>query len=120
MENKSILVVDDEQGYRDLYQYTLSDYNFHVHTAENGYQALHIMQEHKFDLVFLDIHMPGLNGYETLKRMKEFNPTTKVIIFTSSSDITYALENKALELGALNCLYKPVDLNEILKIIHDI
>lgn len=79
-EKKKILVVDDEEGIRLLYQEELDMEGFAVETAKNGDQALEKFKTAPPDLVILDINMPGLNGIEVLRQMKEVNPGLPVIL----------------------------------------
>jgi len=117
MKNK-ILVIDDEQGIRDLFQYLLEPLGYQVFTACDGLEGIEMVKKNEFDIIFLDVHMPKMQGPEVLKIIKEIKPTQIVIIFSSSSDPDYLFESKAKELGAYTCLYKPVDVNEILDIIN--
>jgi len=117
MKNK-ILVIDDEQGIRDLFQYLLEPLGYQVFTACDGLEGIEMVKKNEFDIIFLDVHMPKMQGPEVLKIIKEIKPKQIVIIFSSSSDPDYLFESKAKELGAYTCLYKPVDVNEILDIIN--
>ena len=115
--NKNILVIDDERGYREFYRYLLEPLGYSVELAEDGQEGYEMALKHSYDLILLDVHMPKMTGPEVLKRIKEARPNQPVIIFTSSSDPSYAFESKAKELGAMDCLYKPVELEELLKMI---
>ena len=72
-----------------------------------------------FDIIFLDVHMPKMKGPEALRQIKQLNPNQIVIIFSSSSDSNYTFETEAKQLGAYSCLYKPVDIDEIMKVIEE-
>ena len=115
---KTILAVDDEIGFRDLYTYMLTPLGFEVTCAEDGLQAVEKIQQRPYDLVLMDIHMPRMTGPEALKKIKSLRPHQKVIIFSSSSDPTYSMENEALKEGAIDCLLKPVDVDRIQKVIN--
>lgn len=115
---KTILAVDDEIGFRDLYTYMLVPLGFEVTCAEDGLQAVEKIQQRPYDLVLMDIHMPRMTGPEALKKINSLRPNQKVIIFSSSSDPTYAMENEALKEGAMDCLLKPVDVEQIQKAIN--
>lgn len=80
MQQKRILLVDDEQGIQLLYRGEFEDEGFEVVSAYNGEEALQLFQEQAFDLVILDINMPGMNGIEVLGQMKETNPQLPVIL----------------------------------------
>ncbi len=115
---KKILVVDDEKGIRDLFKFLLEPQGFAVFTANDGLEGVEMVKKDAFDIIFLDVHMPRMRGPEALKIIKQLRPTQIVVVFSSSSDPTYTFENKAKELGAYTCLYKPVDINEIFTIIE--
>ncbi|RMH59628.1 MAG: response regulator [Candidatus Hydrogenedentota bacterium] len=78
-----ILVVDDEESIRLLYQEELTDEGYEVETAANGEEALRKIQESKFDIVTLDIKMPGMSGLEVLKKIREVDVELPVILCTA-------------------------------------
>ena len=118
---KTILVVDDEQGFRDMYVYFLEPLGFKVTCVCNGYEAVEKVRQADYDLIFMDIHMPVMTGPEALKEIKKIRPKQKVVIFSSSSDPDHKMENEALKLGgALQCLFKPVDLSHIEGVLAEI
>jgi len=80
MEKKRILLVDDEEGIQLLYREEFEDEGFEVISAYNGAEALEKFNQEPPDLVILDINMPGMNGIEVLRRMKEMNPNLPVIL----------------------------------------
>ena len=80
---KKILVVDDEENIRTLYKEELSEMGYDVTTVLDGIQALAAMDTTKFDLVTLDMRMEGMDGIDTLRRMKEKDPALPVIICTA-------------------------------------
>ena len=112
-----ILVVDDEQGYRDLFTFMLEPLGMKVTCVGNGLQALEKLNEKVYDLVLMDVHMPKMGGPETLKRIRVTWPNQKVIIFSSSSDPEFRFEKEAKEQGVIECLFKPVDDAEIQRVL---
>jgi len=80
---KKILVVDDEENIRTLYKEELSDMGYDVITVHDGIEALAAMDTTKFDLVTLDMRMEGMDGIDTLRKMKEKDPALPVIICTA-------------------------------------
>lgn len=80
---KKILVVDDEENIRTLYKEELSDVGYDVITVHDGIEALAAMDTTKFDLVTLDMRMEGMDGIDTLRKMKEKDPALPVIICTA-------------------------------------
>ena len=80
---KKILLVDDEEGIHLLYREELEEEGYKVHSALTGKDALQEFEIVSPDLIILDINMPGMNGIEILRRIKERNPNTKVILSTA-------------------------------------
>ncbi|MFC1560165.1 sigma-54-dependent transcriptional regulator [Candidatus Margulisiibacteriota bacterium] len=112
-ENKAtILVVDDELSIRESFSLILGK-DFHVLLAASGEAALKKLIDEKVDLIYLDVRMPGMNGMETLKKLKEIDNDTSVVMVTAVNDVQNASE--AIKSGAANYLIKPFDSNEILK-----
>jgi CheY-like chemotaxis protein len=116
---KRVLVVDDEQGYLDMYVFFMEPLGIEVTCARNGAEAVEKVKDAAFDLIFMDVHMPVMTGPEAFRRIRQLRPEQKVVIFSSSSDPSYSQENQTLEEGALTCLYKPVVLEEIQKILSE-
>ncbi|MBI5575571.1 MAG: response regulator [Deltaproteobacteria bacterium] len=80
---KKILVVDDEENIRELYRDELSEEGYSVELAENGQAALSKFEKFQPDLVTLDVMMPGMNGIEVLRRIREKNPSVPVLLLTA-------------------------------------
>lgn len=78
-----ILVVDDEKAFLDAMGYWLSSKGYQVVTASNGLDALQIVKKEPVDIIFLDIHMPVMDGVEALKKIRNFNKNIPVIIITA-------------------------------------
>lgn len=104
---KSLLIVDDEAHIRDFLEMFFSEQGFKVYTAENGNEALEIVKYKKPTAVLLDIHMPGVDGVVTLKRIKELNRSITVIMATGVDDENIIEE--AIRLGAYDYVIKPYD-----------
>lgn len=115
-ERVSVLVVDDEKGFRDLLSYELSAHGYRVVTAVNGKHALSRMRESKFQLVICDIKMPKLGGIETLEAIKKMDPDVEVIMATGYGALETAVA--AMKNGACDYLGKPINLDELLAVIH--
>ena len=107
----TILVVDDEPSIRTLLSGYLSSRGYRVHVASEGLHALALVDQESPDLIVLDIHMPGLNGIEVLKRLRAKNYTGGVILMTASPDERVLQEG--LDLGAIEILGKPWDRNRL-------
>lgn len=80
---KKILVVDDEESIRELYRAELAEEGYEVDLAGDGLQALRRLDAFRPDLVTLDVKMPGIDGIETLRRIRERHPTVPVILVTA-------------------------------------
>jgi DNA-binding response OmpR family regulator len=80
---KRILVVDDEESIRELYRAELAEEGYEVDLAGDGLQALRRLDAFRPDLVTLDVKMPGIDGIETLRRIRVRNPTVPVILVTA-------------------------------------
>ena len=111
MEKQPILVVDDEKNIRLTLSESLAPLEVVVQTAVNGEEALHKLQEGPFGLVFLDLKMPGMDGMEVLRRIKDQWPKLRVIIITAHGTVESAVE--AMKLGAVDFIQKPFSPGEI-------
>ena len=112
----NILVVDDLKSSRVTLGGILEDEGHNVVLAENGYQAIEATKQVPFDLIFMDIKMPGINGVQTFREVKKFNPHAAVIMMTAYS--VEDLIKEALEEGAYAVVYKPFDIEHIASIIE--
>jgi len=110
-----ILVVDDEKGIRDFFKRYFSALGMEATEAETGDKAIELVQKQRFDLYFIDMRMPGMNGLETFRAIKQIHPEAISIMMTG-----YALEDMleaAKKDGAYDIIHKPFDLGAIKKII---
>lgn len=107
-----ILVVDDEDVVRRCYVRTLASERCVVETASNGFEALQRMQDQRFDVVLLDLRMPGMGGMNVLKAIKARWPECEVIIITGHPMLETAKES--VTLGAHDYLAKPVGPDEVI------
>ncbi|MBD3333230.1 response regulator [candidate division GN15 bacterium] len=112
----SILIVDDEQMMRSLLEKILVREGYKILTAENGVEALELLQAQKIDMVISDIKMPRMNGFELLKVLKEEHPDIGVIMMTAYGD-TYTVKD-ALLLGADEYITKPFKSHEISLVVE--
>jgi len=111
--SKAVLIVDDEEVIRDFFARTLTEYR--VLTAASGEEALSIIKKDRPDLVLLDIKMPGIDGIETLRRIKEFDASIAVIMLSAYGTLQANME--AARLGAYSSIAKPFDLKEMKSVI---
>ena len=119
MENNKnhILIVDDDDRIRNLLKDYLSENNYIVSTAENSDQAKERMKLIKFDMLILDVMMPGQNGYELTKEIKK-NIKVPIILLTAKGEVENRI--KGLELGADDYIGKPFEPKELLLRIKNI
>jgi DNA-binding NtrC family response regulator len=110
----SILVVDDEVGVREAFDAVLSK-DYDLLFASHGLEALRILATREVNLVLLDIRMPGIDGMEVLRRIKDLSEPTEVVIITAVKSLKTAVE--AIKLGASDYITKPFDTHEILALI---
>ena len=110
--NQKILVVDDEKKIRAILSRILSDEGFSVKAVESGEEALNAVDTFSPDLILMDQNMPGIDGIETMVRIKEKIPEVTVIILTAYGSIPLAVE--AMKKGAYDYLTKPFDNDELL------
>lgn len=113
----SILIVDDEESVRDsLYSWFIED-GYHVRSAENANTALSILESEPFDIVIADIKMPGMDGLEMLRRIKQLKPESVVIIMTAFATVDTAVQ--ALKDGAFDYITKPFDPDDLSHLIRN-
>ena len=119
MENNRshILIVDDDNRIRDLLRDYLSENNYIVSTAENADQAKERLKFLKFDIIILDVMMPGQNGYELTKEVKK-QMKVPIILLTAKGEVENRI--KGLELGADDYIGKPFEPKELLLRIKNI
>ncbi|MFH1349559.1 MAG: sigma-54 dependent transcriptional regulator [Pseudomonadota bacterium] len=104
-EKMSIMIVDDEKIIRESFLHWFKKYGHYVEAAASGFEALEKLEKYPFHLLFVDIKMPGMDGIELLRKVKETYPDTIVIIITAYGSIETAIE--AMKIGASDYLLKP-------------
>jgi len=110
-ETRTILLVDDEAGIRNVLSITLTHTGYTVVTAPDGETAMHLYKKHTPDIVVTDIKMPGIDGIELLKLIKEENPETEVIMITGHGDMGLAVQS--LKYEAADFITKPIDTDTL-------
>jgi signal transduction histidine kinase len=116
METKAIvLVIDDEQGIRDMLSFNLSQDGYVVLTAQNGEEGIQKVRENKIDIIITDIKMPVMDGITVLGKVKEINPEIEVIVATGYGTLETAIE--CMKKGACDYINKPFDINELSTIV---
>lgn len=112
LDKTKILIVDDEEIVRLCLHRTLSSDHCDVEVVRNGNDALTAMAQHPYDVVLLDLRMPGMDGMTVLKTIKEKWPESEVIIITGFPAVESA--KQAVTLGAYDYLAKPVGPDEVI------
>jgi DNA-binding response OmpR family regulator len=115
MREKSVLIVDDEKNIRLTLSQALEVLEVETDTAVNGEEALAKLKEKEFCLILLDLKMPGMDGMEVLRRVREIRPDIRVIILTAYGTIESAVE--AMKLGAADFIQKPFSAEEIRELV---
>ena len=113
MADYRVLLVDDEEEFVSALSERLELRGIEVDSALNGEDALAIMVEKTFEVVILDVMMPGLGGLEVLKQIRSAYPNTQVILLTGHGATKEGIEG--MRLGAFDYLIKPVDIEEMLE-----
>ena len=112
-----VLLVDDEEDFLATLAERLVNRGLKVSTADSGELALTKIDQEEFDLIILDLAMPGMDGLETLKRIKAKQPETEIIILSGQGSIKTSIA--AMKLGAEDFIEKPVNIGELLDKISD-
>ena len=115
--NARILLVDDEEEFINTLTQRLEVRGLKVTGATRGQQAVELIDNQSFDIIVLDLAMPGMDGLETLKKIKEKDPDAEIVMLSGKGTLKSGVE--AMKLGAEDFLEKPVDLNDLLKRIEE-
>lgn len=116
-EKTRVLIVDDEEIVCRSYLRSLAGAHCNLQVAGNGEEALYALEQQRFDLVLLDLRMPGMDGMDVLKTIKQTWPETQVVIITGYPNIETAKE--AVRLGAYSYLAKPVGPDAVINAAND-
>ncbi|MGD9823499.1 sigma-54-dependent transcriptional regulator [Desulfobacter sp.] len=106
-----ILIVDDEKDFVEMFSLRLTRQGEKVSAAYSGQEALDLLEKTQIDVVILDIRMPGMDGIETLKKIKAGHPLVEVILLTGHGSTETAVEG--MKEGAFDYLMKPADFEDI-------
>jgi len=112
MEERKVLIVEDERKIADTLKFGLSEHGYHVEVAYDGTIGLSIFKAHDFDLVILDINLPGINGFELCKTIRKENSKIPIIMLTSMSRLDDKIEG--YDSGADDYMVKPFEFRELL------
>jgi DNA-binding NtrC family response regulator len=113
---KSVLIVDDDPGTCETLSDILEVNGFDVATVKSGEGCLKMVNQRRFDTVLMDIKMPGMNGVECFRKIRETDEKTKVIMMTA-----YAVNDlvaEAMAEGAFSVVHKPLDLDRLISLVQ--
>jgi DNA-binding NtrC family response regulator len=113
MEGDRVLLVDDEEDFLEALAKRLRARGLKVETSDGCDAALAKVKQHDFDVIVLDLAMPGADGIETLRRLKELDPDVQVILLTGHGTVPKGVE--AMKLGAVDFVQKPADFPDLLE-----
>ncbi len=113
----SVLLVDDEKDFVESLAERLQIRDFKVTTAFSGDEAIKLVEENDFDVIVLDVKMPGKDGVETLKEIKNIEQLSQVIMLTGHATVKTAIEG--MKNGAFDYLMKPTDTDELIEMINN-
>ena len=111
-----ILIVDDEPGIRQSLKGVFEDEGFATDTVSSGEDCLKKIEQGSYDLVLLDIWLPGMDGLDTLRKLREKSPQTHVIMISGHATIATAVS--ATKLGAFDFIEKPFSLDVLLRVVN--
>ena len=106
-----VLIVDDEEEFVQALSERLIIRNYDVTTSFSGEEAVEKIKDYLFDVVILDVAMPGMDGIEALRKIKKIRPLTEVVMLTGHATVESAIEG--MKLGALDILMKPCKTEEL-------
>lgn len=115
-KNQKILVVDDEENIRRIFKKGLEKRNYTIHTAQNAEEAIQKIKNQNYLLIFSDIFMGGMSGFDLLKEVKKISPQTKVVVMTAQDTMNNTIE--AMRIGAYDYISKPFDFDTIFGLIE--
>lgn len=116
--NKNLLVVDDNEINQQLMSTLLEDLGAKVTIVNNGYESVELVAENDFDIVFMDIHMPALNGIEAVSLIRQKNSTLPIIALTA--DIAFRESGKVYQYGFNDVLIKPIESTHLYQVISKV
>jgi two-component system, OmpR family, response regulator len=113
MEDFKVLIVDDEPDFLETIVKRLRKRNIDAAGADSGKEALGLLEKQHFDVVILDIRMPGMDGIETLKEMKKKRPLMEVILLTGHASVESGMQG--IQYGAFDYVMKPAEIDELIE-----
>ncbi len=114
----TVMVVEDEAVANELLSSTFKNFFKEVASAFNGKEALDMYKAKKFDIVFIDIIMPEMDGIELARKIREINPQQMIVIISASNDIQKISET--IEIGVNSFIQKPIDTKKIIELLQNV
>jgi DNA-binding NtrC family response regulator len=114
--NINVLLVDDEKDFVESLSERLQIRDYKVTTAFSGDEAIKLVENNDFDVIILDVQMPGKSGVETLKEIKNIEQLAQVIMLTGHATVKTAIEG--MKNGAFDYLMKPTDTDDLIEMIN--
>ncbi|GAB4206515.1 MAG: hypothetical protein Fur006_63650 [Coleofasciculaceae cyanobacterium] len=118
MSNSRILIVDDEKNLRFTMTMCLEPLGYEIGTADNGEDALRQLDNQEFDLILLDIRLPGMDGLDVLRRVVKQHPDIPIVMVSAHGTVESAVE--AMKLGAVDFIQKPFTPQELRTIVQQV
>ena len=112
MSKPAILIVDDDAVIRTVIAKHLEDEGFASVQARDGEEGEALLRERSFPVALIDIEMPGIDGLELLRRMRQLSPSTRSVIMSGYVDLSRAM--RAMRLGAMTIVTKPIDKPDLM------
>lgn len=118
---KKLLVIDDENAIRKSFILTFENSDYSIDTAESGLEGIEKVRQDNYDLIFLDLKMPGITGVETLHRIREIDKNVIIYIFTAfHKEFFKELEQVVKEGLAFEIVQKPLDSEQLLSLVDNV
>ena len=111
--SEKVLIVDDEKDFLDIIAERIRTRGMDVSTTTSTEDAIHMVEEKSYDVIIMDFMMPGMNGFQTLKAIKEKKPEVHIILLTGN--VLEEMRIEAKELGVLDVIEKPPDLKDLIQ-----
>ena len=111
--NERVLLVDDEQDFREIMVKKLEKRELKCDSAPDGATALEMIKAKNYDVVLLDVKMPGMDGIQTLREIKKNAPMTEVVMLTGHASVESGIDG--IKFGAFDYLMKPMDMNPLME-----
>jgi len=117
LEEVSVLLVDDEVEFVDTLAKRMKKRKLKTSSVNSGEDALEFLDKHPMDVVVLDVKMPGIDGIQTLREIKQQYPLVEVIMLTGHANVEVAIQG--MEIGAFDYLMKPMAIDDLVYKIQD-